>query len=236
MMDAAWHARPPHPGIRYFAMCLAACAGVAVLGARRPGVGAWNFVVLALVTVLLLPLALEVLLGTLLGGKGLSLGYVLERLLFLVVTLGVGVLNYVPTRRALGALLLGAGCAAELIADFVPDREMAALSAAEYHSLAAWLVALTPWAAFGLGRRASGSVVDRLWSDFRDRFGLIWGLRVREQFNRVAANAGWPVVLRWRGVEATPGAPMPDPALQAQMTATLLALLKRFGPPETTER
>src|SRR5262249_21122194 len=33
---------------RYLALCLTGCAGVAVLGARRPHVVAWNFVVLGL--------------------------------------------------------------------------------------------------------------------------------------------------------------------------------------------
>src|SRR5271166_2365280 len=41
----------------YIGLCLAACAGIAVLGARRPGVGAWNFVVVGLFAVLLLPVA-----------------------------------------------------------------------------------------------------------------------------------------------------------------------------------
>src|SRR5262245_40582418 len=43
--------------VRYVALCLSGCAGVAVLGARRPGVGAWNFVVIGLLAVLLRPLA-----------------------------------------------------------------------------------------------------------------------------------------------------------------------------------
>src|SRR5262249_23872442 len=41
----------------YLALCLTGCAGVAVLGARRPGVGAWNFVLFGLLAVMLLPLA-----------------------------------------------------------------------------------------------------------------------------------------------------------------------------------
>ena len=53
---AAW------PGSRvaalgYTALSLTGCAGVAVLGARRPGVGPWNFVLLGLLAVMLLPLA-----------------------------------------------------------------------------------------------------------------------------------------------------------------------------------
>ena len=42
---------------RYVALSLTGCAGVAVLGARRPHVGAWNFVVASLLAVLLLPVA-----------------------------------------------------------------------------------------------------------------------------------------------------------------------------------
>src|SRR5438105_4854426 len=40
---------------RYLALCVTGCASVAVLGARRPGVGAWNFVVCGLLLVLVLP-------------------------------------------------------------------------------------------------------------------------------------------------------------------------------------
>src|SRR6516225_7885921 len=49
---------------RYLGLCLIGCAGVAVLGARRPGVGAWNFVVLGLLAVLLLAWAEEFLIGS----------------------------------------------------------------------------------------------------------------------------------------------------------------------------
>ena len=47
---AAWVATTwaPGPLATYLALCLSACAGVAVLGARRPGVTAWNFVVAGL--------------------------------------------------------------------------------------------------------------------------------------------------------------------------------------------
>ena len=51
---ALWH---PTVSWRYTALCLTGCAGVAVLGARRPGVAAWHFVPLGLLAVLLMPLA-----------------------------------------------------------------------------------------------------------------------------------------------------------------------------------
>src|SRR5437764_12294899 len=43
------------PG-RHLALALTGCAGVAVLGARRPGVRAWNFVVCGLLVIQLMPI------------------------------------------------------------------------------------------------------------------------------------------------------------------------------------
>src|ERR1700722_6906550 len=57
---AAWTAvtfDPDSLALPYLALCLSGCAGVAVLGARRPGAGAWNFVVGGLLAVFLLPVA-----------------------------------------------------------------------------------------------------------------------------------------------------------------------------------
>src|SRR6266550_3512002 len=50
--------------VRYLALCLTGCAGVAVLGARRPHVVAWNFVVLGLFAVMALPLVETRIIGT----------------------------------------------------------------------------------------------------------------------------------------------------------------------------
>jgi hypothetical protein len=208
----------------YVALSLTGCAAVAVLGARRPGVRAWNFVVVALLAVDLLPLAESMLTGSLpLNGL---------RLTCLAGTLAVGVCNYLPTRFAPAALALLLGCALELAALLTatpmghePGRmiEEAALA-----------LAVTPWIAYACRRRGNPSVAefDRLWLDFRDRYGFVWSQRVREQFNRSAANAGWPVVLRWQGLRLRPGTLPPEPATQTKIVATLHAFLKRFGPDE----
>src|SRR5262245_49299879 len=52
---AALELGPEAAFARHLALCLTGCAGVAVLGARRPGVGPWNGVVCGLLAVLLLP-------------------------------------------------------------------------------------------------------------------------------------------------------------------------------------
>jgi hypothetical protein len=206
----------------YLALCLTGCAGIAVLGARRPGVRAWNFVVLGLLAVHLLPVAEGALTGT-----GLQLdGF---RIFFLSVTLAVGVLNYLPTRLAAAAVFAALGCGFELMrltdAAF-PDGGDWALPVSVL-----WLT-LTPWAAFVAVRgQLVASEFDRLWLRFRDRYGLVWGQRLREQFNSSARHAGWPVILRWQGLRLLPGSP-PSPEAQTEMLTTLRALLKRFGPDE----
>jgi hypothetical protein len=177
------------PG-RYCAVCLTGCAGVAVLGARRPHVFAWNFVVLGLFTVMVLPLMETQFIGT----------HPVDgfRIFFMAGTIAVGILNYLPTRLAPAALLLMLIGAGEITLRY---------AAASWLDLGAGMVfdlllSAVPWLAWiCLARRdADRSDFDRLWLNFRDRWGLVWSQRIREQFNRAAQNAGWPVKLAWQGL------------------------------------
>lgn len=203
---------------RYLALSLTGCAGVAVLGARRPHIGPWNFVVVSLLAVLLLPVAQGW------GKPVLSPPY----LAFLGATVAVGWLNYLPTRLLPAALLFGAGAGVEF-AQLCGVRLDEALLAVTRFSLA-----LSPWTALVCLRRSYGEVsaFDREWLAFRDRFGVVWGQRAREQFNRAAANAGWPIVLSWYGLEVPP-----DRAARPgeEVLATLRAVLKRFGTKQENE-
>jgi hypothetical protein len=219
----AWE-RSPAPGEldapRYLALCLTGCAAVAVLGARRPQVGVWNFVILGLLAVMALPLAERFLPGA------ASLDRL--RLLFLAATLSVGVLNYLPTCFAPAALLVALGSTGEImmLIDGSGEERMSLLASV--------CLGLVPWVAWWgwSGQREAVAEFDALWLDFRNRYGLVWGQRLREQFNHAAAHAGWPVLLYWQGLVRL-GTPEPlDPEIQLDMLTTLKALLKRFGPPE----
>jgi hypothetical protein len=214
------------PGLAgYVALCLTGCAGVAVLGARRPVVTAWNFVVLGLLVVLLLPLFESRLAGQ-------EMKWDLLRTLFLVGTLGVAVVNYLATRLAPAALLLAVAAGGDMTE--LARASTGGPSPEPLGVLGRLALVLAPWLAYVLhrGRRSVPSEFDRLWFDFRDRFGLVWGQRLREQFNRAAANAGWPVYLRWQGLRILPGSPRPDAETQKEILLVLRALLKRFGPEE----
>jgi hypothetical protein len=184
---------------RHVALSLTGCAGVAVLGARRPGVGAWNFVVCGLLAVLLLPVV-----------QGVGVAHLAtEFRIFLAAVLAIGLSNYLPTRAGPGALLIGIGCG---------------LMFAGVHEVGAgFCLGLGPWLALVLlTRKREATEADRLWLDFRDRFGVVWGQRVREQMNRSAANAGWPVSLTWHGLERK------GHVDEQAILDTLRALLTRF--------
>ncbi len=206
---------------RYLALVLTGCAAVAILGARRPHVGAWNCVVLGLLAVMVLPLFERVIAG--------SPSLDVLRLTFLAGTLAVGVLNYLPTALAPAAMLAAMGCTLEMIVlaapDILPYR-------VEVSFLARVCVTAAPWAGWVNWRRQPPPLVelDRLWLDFRNRYGLVWGQRVREQFNAAAVHAGWPVFLAWRGLRRTVLVIDPEPGAARDMLETFKALLKRFAP------
>jgi hypothetical protein len=197
----------------YIALSLTGCSGVAVLGARRPGASAWNFVVAGLLAVLLLPI---------LNGMGEPRLEAAQQL-FLAATLGVPFLNYLPTRLGPDAFVAAAGCGWEML------RLSGWISSARSPWVGLFLLALTPWTAWtalAIGQSAQ-TEFDRLWLAYRDRFGFVWAQRMREQFNRAAHHAGWPVELRWSGLQTMGTESSPD---SAEMLEMLRSVLKRFGP------
>lgn len=201
---------------RYLALCLTGAAGIAVLGARRPHVGAWDFVVLGLLAVMLLPLGEHLLLGTP-AVDGL-------RIFFLGATLAVGAVNYVPTAAGPAAVIFGGFCAAEFLA-ITADFELGSTGLDVVHTG----LLLIPWLALAAWRlaRREHLEINRRWRAFRDCFGWFWGQRVREQFNRSAANMSLPGYMYWQGWECGHGVPATE-AQAKEMLGILDALLRRF--------
>lgn len=194
------------PTARYLALCLTGCAGVAVLGARRPHVFAWNFVVLGLLGVMLLPLMERHFIGTR-ASEGL-------RVIFMSATIAVASLNYAPTRFGVAALIVLVVCEFFLFAE---------ISESAVRILDGLLVAV-PWLAWLSWRTRSREVseLNRMWFEFRDCWGFVWGQRVREQFNASAQNANWSVRLGWYGSTSILGEE------ERQSQATLRGVLQRF--------
>ncbi len=223
----------PAPPVRYLALCLTACAGVAVLGARRPHVMAWNFVVLALLAVLMLPW-LE---GLVLGHRQIGFLWIT----FLASLLLVVASNYLPTCLGPAAFVGGLGCGAQLLClAYPPFASGTIVLASDLALLAIPGIGQFCWTrrtlmelqqAFRpdvcLTDRFEQFNFDRVWLGFRDRYGLVWSMRLREQFNHAARNAGHAVVLGWHGLTAEQARALSDSAW-AELRATLKALMKRF--------
>jgi hypothetical protein len=205
----------------YLALALTGCASIAVLGARRPGVKPWNAVVIGLLAVELLPLGEAAVRQGEMQLNGL-------RLATLAGAVSIGVMNYLPTRAFPGALLVGFGCACQLLRFMRADEGV--------HSELDWLGRSTLAAAPGavllcrtlLQPRHTGDF-DRCWIAFRERFGVVWGQRLREQFNQSAKNSGCTVLLSWQGLRMQPDTAQPNREQLAAMLQTLVALMKRFG-------
>jgi hypothetical protein len=205
---------------RYIAASLTACAGAAVLGARRPGATAWNGVVLGLLAVLLLPLAQASFTG----------GEVFVNPIarwFLTILLVVVIGNYFPTRLLPGALAL---LLASLLEVWEVHRNTIGIENLGWPVV---LASLSPWlaaAGIRLWKPASSSAADQLWQEFRDSFGAIWALRLQDQFNHSTQHLGLELALGWNGVRALKARPLTESEQTASLEL-LVALLQRFGLP-----
>ena len=170
----------------YGATSLTAAAGVAVLGARRPGVDAWNAVVAGLVATLCLPLAQTFLVGNSWLHSDIWSA-------FRAVLMAVVILNFAASRAALGAVALIVACFFAIIGD--DDHR-------HYFQIAVFFAGISPWLAWlpFVWRKSPADECERLIRDFRDRFGLMWLLRVQEQFNHAAKNSQLPLEWNSRGL------------------------------------
>lgn len=233
---ACWDMGEAASLLRFMAAVTTFCPTMAVLGARRPQDGAWQWVVASLWLIVAWP-ALE----TMLYGGGHLLLLHPARQWFQLLLLLVGAGNALPTRHAATAACCVAGqlCLLANQLPIVGDRAAALLpGGGEPTLLALSLFALGAllWALNWPRPRGEADRWDRVWLQFRDGFGAVWALRVAERFNAAAAACGWNLRLRWSGfvprdaavsvtrLEDTPAAHQ-----------AFLQLLRRFVSPEWIE-
>ena len=209
--------------LRYGARMLLLCPTISLLGVKRPQDGPWNFVVLSLWGVLALPAAEVLFLNT---GQQLEIaGF---RSWFLLLLLLASLINTLPTRHWLAALAAVAGQTA-LLHQYLPFSFLTAPSLYEAELGLCLLAASAALFAFRPPRKAV-EPLDKFWLDFRDTFGLLWGLRVQERIQAAAKMYNWPVALHWSGWTGADGSPLgelPEDTRQ-QILTTFRGLLRRF--------
>jgi hypothetical protein len=222
---------------RYVAAAMTFCPLMGVLGAKRPQDRGWQWVVLSLWVILLVP-AMQAVAAR--SGHRLEL-YGAWRLL-LTALIGMGLLNYLPTRFALAALLFAIGQAL-LFGPYLVTIES---SGDGWRIAGLALILATAATAFvtasrgipvtsDVGESSSIARFNARWFAFRDGWGAFWGLRVQQRMNQTAELSGWPVRLEWwdgfvpRSDEAI------NPQLAAHIQQTLDSLLRRFERLGTTD-
>lgn len=208
--------------LRYGIRMLLLCPSISLLGVKRPQDGPWHFVVLSLWGVLALPAAEALLLNT---GQPLEIaGF---RSWFALALLLVSLFNTLPTRHWLAALMAFGGQAL-LLTEYLPfPLPQPAVPSAETGlvllAAATMLYALRP-------PRKCAESLDQLWLDFRDSFGLFWGLRVQERIQAAAKMYAWPVALHWSGWKASDGVLLQEfrDEQRQEILTTFQGLLRRF--------
>lgn len=209
------------------------CPLIAVLGAKRPQDRGWQWVVLTLWIVLLAP-AGQAWAGR--SGRFEAIGPAWQMMLYALM--GLGLLNYLPTRHALAALLVAAGQQG-LLFEFLFSREAHSHSLHRIVGLGLCLLAailVRPARAEELPTAASRiAPFNRRWMAFRDNWGAFWALRVMGRVNESAELSGWPVRLGWRGFTSADGTAPPDvdDRVAAQIEQAMDSLLRRFERIET---
>ena len=203
---------------------LGLCPLIAVLGARRPGAGAWNwFVVLPLIAVLLWPVTLLALQGR---RRECDRRAAIRRL---CPGAGDGLRDYLGTRYWLPAGLYLTGeflLAAPMTewGDSAPGGarfRMIAIACWSAAVLLAWLIARR--------RPLISDRFDRVWFDFRSAYGLAWGLRAQRRLIERGEAEGWSARLQSNGWEWDPAASDERRAeTEEQIEHALRWLLRRF--------
>ncbi len=219
--------------LRFACAATTFCPIIAVLGAKRPQDRGWQWIILSLWGIAVWPAVQATLLPT---GTQVELFIVWK--LFVVGLVAVGLLNYLPTRFWLPALLVALGQL--LLLDhylwrwhLVPLQLILPLAIACF--FVAKLIAIS--LAKSSKQPVKGTDTSSLapfhqqWHTFRNAYGAFWALRILGRVNETAELRAWPFRLTWAGFVAQPSdsAVRPSEKQLAELAQTMSALLRRFN-------
>jgi len=232
--------RPWADSLWFLTAIVALVPPIAVLGARRPTSRVWTwFVLVPLVLVFAWPVLPIVTVGARANAFNLEapvvVGYVL------VLVMGAG--NYLGLVHTVSALLWMAGLVL-VVLPLCPSTNGAMPDPWSGRTWGTFCLSASGWIAERqAARRLHGQDMrlpfDRLWSDFRELFGIVWAKRVQERFNDDARRSGLKLRLGFQGLEDASGVKANDkidPGSQTAAEASLCWLLQKFVDPEWVEK
>lgn len=214
------------PAYQFAAWSLSFCPAITLLGVKRPQHIGWHAVTVSLWGILVLPAVEAVILRP---GQPIELGGM--RPWFLLALTLLSPVTFFAGRYSWPALVLGFAQAL-FFAKYLPWGELLAPWSAKCGSPLGWLFAAAVLAELQFHRQyQTENPLDRVWLDFRDSFGLFWGLRVAERVNAVAGLLAWPFRLEWWGlmrVETGPMVPAVHVEFPPELRTAVRGLLRRF--------
>lgn len=183
----------------------------AIYGAKRPQDRGWQWIVAALLLMLVWP-----------AGESYFLGHTFDlaaqplRAWFLVVLLAVQGGNWLITSNA-GPVLLLTAAQLTMLWPHLPWGT-GTMNSASWLSGAAMLGVVPWWLVLNLRpAQRDAAFPDDLcfptpaeiaeWKRFRAAYGVVWALRVTERINEVAKLRGWPWRWNWSGPSSNNAAP-----------------------------
>jgi len=192
------------PLLNYAAACTTLLPAAAIYGAKRPQDRGWQWIVAALLVMLLWPAGESWLLG-----QPFDLTAQPMRSWFLIVLFVVQCGNWIVTSNVGPVLLLTVAQSLSLWPQ-LPWAKATSDPTTWYDG--AMLLAMVPWwLRFNL-RKFTGPVESSAvstvfptprelneWNKFRAAYGVVWALRVTERINEVAKLRRWPWRWSWAG-------------------------------------
>ncbi|MFC1759467.1 hypothetical protein ACFL2H_11990 [Planctomycetota bacterium] len=212
--DVAWASV-----LQYVAAASSLCPAISVFGAKRPQDSGWKFIVGSLWLVLILP-AIQTMLF---GSSDLELHWAWRY--FLLFLLIAGWSNYMLTRFWFAA------CLVAIAQIMMFGKHLPGIPFESDGRLVASGMVTVAVATFIVGwqaRTAEPNGIGRVWRDFRNGFGAVWGLRVIERVNSSGEQQSWSRRLMWTGFVPIENSGEPNPDEADQMEQSLRTHLRRF--------
>tara|TARA_Y100001960_G_C14781417_1_gene887059 strand:+ start:8324 stop:9205 length:882 start_codon:yes stop_codon:yes gene_type:complete len=229
MMPASDAAGDQHwiDALQFSAHAMVFCPFMSLLGARRPQNKMWEFIVFSLWLVLILPALETVLLnpGQLADTQGL-------RAWFMLILIAVSALNVILSRFWISGIFIGVSQYL-LVNPNLPH--WARLDYSHTVELGLGFAIASFLIVFILPKpdRAHLREEDRVWLDYRDMFGGMWALRIKERINSSATMYRWDLRLTWDGFVTADGSALPDELpekTQKVLHNHFYSLMRKFVP------
>jgi hypothetical protein len=202
------------------------CPSMALLGAKRPQNRAWQLIVFAFWFVMALPAIRSLLFQ---AGEGLEIHTIWKW--FIAVVILAGCVNHLPTRFGWAAVVI-AGGQIQLFWNHLPWNLGSPVMIGRIAGFGMILSGIV--FAYLLHRIKQRQLAayrgwNRAWRDFRDFFGVVWGLRIIERVSQMPSALENCIQLSWDGFhELTPAighdscSPAnPEQALPAEITTPI---------------